>query len=118
MPLGVRQKGILATCNYVARARGVVKLSQLSAAKKACPELVVVDGEDLTPFRGASKMLYHLLKSHSWNGKVERLGLDEVFMGMWTWDVGREVASLPIIPLRRRWITVEPGLIWKKKMGG
>ncbi|SPO05658.1 related to DNA Polymerase iota (POLI) [Cephalotrichum gorgonifer] len=80
VPLGVRQKGILATCNYVARARGVSKLTQISVAKKACPELVIVDGEDLTPFRDVSKKLYRLLKSHSWNGKVERLGLDEVFM--------------------------------------
>lgn len=83
LPLGVRQKGILATCNYVARARGVSKLSQITAAKKACPELVIVDGEDLSPFRDVSKRLYRVLKGHSWNRKVERLGLDEVFMGMW-----------------------------------
>ncbi|CAI4211743.1 unnamed protein product [Parascedosporium putredinis] len=50
LPVGVKQKGILATCNYVARARGVGKLSQISVAKKACPELVIIDGEDLTPF--------------------------------------------------------------------
>lgn len=78
----MRQKGILATCNYVARARGVAKLSPIAAAKKACPELVVLDGEDLSPFRDVSKRLYRMLKGHSWNGKVERLGLDEVFMGM------------------------------------
>lgn len=82
LPVGVKQKGILATCNYVARARGVGKLSQISVAKKACPELVIIDGEDLTPFRDMSKRLHAMLKSHSWNGKVEKLGLDEVFMGM------------------------------------
>ncbi|PKS12233.1 hypothetical protein jhhlp_001533 [Lomentospora prolificans] len=80
LPLGVKQKGILATCNYVARARGVAKLSQISAARKACPEIVIIDGEDLTPFRDMSKRLHAMLKSHSWNGKVEKLGLDEVFM--------------------------------------
>lgn len=52
----------------------------ITDAKKACPELVLMDGEDLSPFRDMSKTLYAFLKSHSWNGKVERLGFDEVFM--------------------------------------
>ncbi|KKA26646.1 hypothetical protein TD95_002634 [Thielaviopsis punctulata] len=79
-PVGVRQKGILATCNYVARARGVRKLSLLSDAMRACPDLVVCNGEDLTPFRDESKRLYSVLRGFSWSGKVEKLGLDEVFM--------------------------------------
>lgn len=52
-----------------------------SEAKKLCPELVLADGEDLTPFRDVSKVLFNFLRSHSWNNKVERLGFDEVFMG-------------------------------------
>ena len=80
MPLGIKQKGILATCNYVARARGVRKLMQIFEAKKICPDLVLADGEDLSPFRDVSKELYTLVRSHSWNGKTERLGLDEVFL--------------------------------------
>lgn len=81
-PLGIRQKGILATCNYVARARGAGKLMSIAEAKRLCPEIVLVDGEDLTPFRDASKMLWAFFRGHSWNQRVERLGLDEVFMGM------------------------------------
>ncbi|KAM0284561.1 hypothetical protein ACHAQH_001927 [Verticillium albo-atrum] len=80
LPLGVKQKSILATCNYVARARGVRKLMLISAARKVCPDLVVVEGEDLTPFRDVSKLIYGFLRGHSWSAKVERLGLDEVFM--------------------------------------
>jgi len=52
----------------------------LAEARKLCPELVVVEGEDLSPFRDVSKQLYALLRSYSWNGKAERLGLDEVFL--------------------------------------
>lgn len=78
--MGIRQKGTLATCNYEARARGVRKLQPVSEAKKVCPELVLVDGEDLSAFRDVSKALYGLLASYSWNTRVERLGLDEVFM--------------------------------------
>ncbi|KAF7549307.1 hypothetical protein G7Z17_g6466 [Cylindrodendrum hubeiense] len=79
-PVGVKQKNCLATCNYNARALGLKKLMTVSEAKRACPELVLVDGEDLTPFRDTSKILFNFFKSHSWNHKVERLGFDEVFM--------------------------------------
>lgn len=80
LPLGIKQKSILATCNYVARSRGVKKLQLVSEAKKACPDLVLADGEDLSAFRDVSKKLYHLLRSYSWSNKVERLGLDEIFL--------------------------------------
>ena len=56
------------------------KLTTLAEAKRLCPDLVVVDGEDLSPFRNVSKRLYALLRSYSWSAKVERLGLDEVFL--------------------------------------
>ncbi|KAK7710497.1 hypothetical protein SLS63_012991 [Diaporthe eres] len=80
LPLGIKQKSILATCNYEARRRGVKKLQLISDAKKLCPDLVLADGEDLSAFRDVSKKLYGLLRSYSWNKKVERLGLDEVFL--------------------------------------
>ena len=80
-PLGIKQKNILATCNYNARARGVRKLQLITEAKKACPDLVIIEGEDLTPFRDTSKLLFNFLRSYSWNNKAERLGFDEVFLG-------------------------------------
>ncbi|KAI1111402.1 hypothetical protein F5Y14DRAFT_454050 [Nemania sp. NC0429] len=79
-PLGVRQKSILATCNYVARARGVRKLMLVSEARRLCPDLVVLDGEDLARFRDASKRLWAFLRPHAWSRRAERLGLDEVFL--------------------------------------
>lgn len=81
LPLGVKQKNCLATCNYVARSRGLRKLMTVTEAKRVCTDLVLVDGEDLTPFRDMSKVIFNFLKSHSWNHKAERLGFDEVFMG-------------------------------------
>lgn len=80
VPLGIKQKSILATCNYIARGRGVKKLQLISEAKKVCPDLVLADGEDLSRFRDVSKKLYGLLRSYSWNKKAERLGLDEIFL--------------------------------------
>ncbi|KHO02009.1 DNA-repair protein, UmuC-like protein [Metarhizium album ARSEF 1941] len=78
--LGVRQKNILATCNYNARRLGVKKLMLVSEARRICKDLVLVDGEDLTPFRDVSKVLFNFLRSHSWSNRAERLGFDEVFM--------------------------------------
>ncbi|XP_061585575.1 DNA polymerase iota isoform X2 [Cololabis saira] len=54
VPLGIQQKYIIVTCNYVARERGVNKLMSVTAAKEKCPELVLVKGEDLTHYREMS----------------------------------------------------------------
>jgi len=52
----------------------------ISEAQRVCPDLVLLNGEDLTRFRTASKRLWSFLRAHSWNSRVERLGLDEVFL--------------------------------------
>ena len=46
-PLGIQQKNIVVTCNYVARASGVGKCMLVTEALKVCPALVLVNGEDL-----------------------------------------------------------------------
>ncbi|KAH7075454.1 hypothetical protein BKA63DRAFT_511511 [Paraphoma chrysanthemicola] len=80
LPLAVQQKQIVVTCNYEARRRGLYKLQLISEAKRICPDVVIVLGEDLTRFRNASKELYAFLRSFSWNARCERLGFDEVFL--------------------------------------
>ena len=47
-------------------------------AKKICPDVIIVLGEDLTRFRNASKDNYNFLRGYSWSNKVEKLGFDEV----------------------------------------
>lgn len=47
-------------------------------AKRLCPEVVIVLGEDLTKFRDASKDLYFFMRGFVWGGRVERLGFDEL----------------------------------------
>ncbi|KAF2400265.1 DNA/RNA polymerase [Trichodelitschia bisporula] len=80
VPFGVQQKQIIVTCNYEARKRGLHKLQLVRDAKKICPEVVILLGEDLSKFRDVSKRLYSFLRSFSWSNKLERLGFDEVFM--------------------------------------
>jgi nucleotidyltransferase/DNA polymerase involved in DNA repair len=80
-PVGVLQGNcVITTCNYRARERGVTKLMSLDAAKKQCPELVVLDGSDLTPFRAASERIAAVLEG--FGAPVERLGMDESFLDL------------------------------------
>ncbi|KAM9394527.1 LOW QUALITY PROTEIN: DNA polymerase iota-like [Pholidichthys leucotaenia] len=78
VPLGIQQKYIIVTCNYVARNHGVTKLMSVTEAKEKCPELVLVKGEDLTHYREMSYKVTELLMSYC--PLVERLGFDENFM--------------------------------------
>jgi len=78
LPFAVQQKHIIATCNYEARRRGLYKLMLVREAKRVCPDVIIELGEDLTRFRDASKELYNFIKSFSWDGRLEKLGFDEV----------------------------------------
>ncbi|CAH1796184.1 unnamed protein product, partial [Owenia fusiformis] len=69
-PLGIQQKNIIVTCNYVAREKGVTKLSYLKDALKKCPEIVIVNGEDLTKYRDMS---YKITVSQCYCGCHKRL---------------------------------------------
>jgi hypothetical protein len=51
VPVGVQQKYLVVTCSHEARAKGVGKLMGLVEARKLCPEMRIVPGEDLTQFR-------------------------------------------------------------------
>ncbi|XP_017058458.1 DNA polymerase iota [Drosophila ficusphila] len=76
--LGIQQKNIVVTCNYVARAKGVSKLMLIAEAQRICPDLVLVNGEDLAPYRQMSQRIFDLLLNYT--PLVEKLGFDENFM--------------------------------------
>lgn len=63
----MQQKYLVVTCNYEARKLGVKKLMNVRDAKEKCPQLVLVNGEDLSRYRemsykvtGTSWLLYTL----------------------------------------------------------
>jgi DNA polymerase iota len=56
------QKFLVVTTNYVARGLGVPKMVSIDEARKKCPELVLINGEDLTPYRAASKHIMAVLR--------------------------------------------------------
>ena len=60
---GITQKYLLVTSNYPARRRGVTKLMGITEAQQKCPDLVLVSGEDLSPYRQvAHAVLSHMCK--------------------------------------------------------
>lgn len=68
-PVGVTQKFLVVTTNYIARSLGVPKMVSIDEAKKVLPALVLVNGEDLTPYRAESKQIMAVLGRY---GVVQR----------------------------------------------
>ena len=77
-PFGVYQKHVVVSSNYVARRLGVKKMSTRAEALKICPEMIMVNGEDLTVYREFSMKMFNILKMFS--SVVEKVGLDENFV--------------------------------------
>lgn len=77
-PLGVYQKHIVATSNYIARRFGITKCMTVTDAKRLCPNLVLVNGEDLINYRRMSQNIFDLV--HEYASVVEKLGFDENYI--------------------------------------
>lgn len=78
VPMGVQQKNYVITSNYIARENGIKKCMFISDALKVCPNIVLVNGEDLHDYRQISYKVTTCLQKYSM--QVERLGLDENFI--------------------------------------
>lgn len=94
-PLGVQQKNFVVTCNCKAREFGVQKLMIVSEAKRLCPELVLVNGEDLTPYRQMSQKIFEILLNYT--PLVEKLGFDENYMDVTALVEEEQQRHLPCI---------------------
>ncbi|CAJ1349473.1 unnamed protein product, partial [Effrenium voratum] len=85
-PLGVQQKMLVITSNYAARAFGIKKGDSLQLVRQKCPEIAICNGEDLTFYSEISQRVFEVASRFS--PRVERLGLDEVFV-----DLGDQVTE-------------------------
>nr|KAF7427678.1 hypothetical protein H0235_007372 [Vespula pensylvanica] len=77
-PFGVQQKNMVVTSNYIAREYGIKKWMSVQEALSLCPDLVLVNGEDLTIYRQYSAKIMDIL--HQFTPLIERLGLDDNFL--------------------------------------
>lgn len=78
VPLGIQQKNLVVTSNYEARKYGVQKCMLITDAQKVCPNLKLVNGEDLHNYRTASNKIFAVLQC--WKCPVEKLGMDENYI--------------------------------------
>ena len=89
-PVGVFQKHLVVTTNYVARKIGASKMVPIRVAKKACPPIILIDGSDLAPYRAANSTWVRAVRE--WGRrqrggkgmKLQKQGLDEVFLDVST----------------------------------
>jgi|EP00596_Hydrurales_sp_CCMP1899_P010915 DNA polymerase iota len=74
-PIGIQQKHLLVTCSYEARAMGVEKCMSMVKALEICPNIIIINGENLYKYREMSEAIYSILQDYT--PLVEKLGLDE-----------------------------------------
>lgn len=102
IPIGIQQKALVATISYEARAAGVGKLDSIKDALKKCPDMILVNGEDLTYFRQVSSQVWRLVRSIVWEKRVEKLGMDELFCDV-TEMVDHHLSTLDKVKEATRW---------------
>ena len=71
------QRGVVASCSYAARLRGVHSAMPMSRALKLCPGLVVVSGRHSVYGQVSRQVMERLLALTS---QVEQLSIDEAFL--------------------------------------
>lgn len=71
------RRGIIVTCSYEARAKGVYTTMNVGEARRLCPELVVIP-PDFDKYRLASVSVFNLLRTYT--DLVEPVSIDEAYM--------------------------------------
>lgn len=83
------ERGVVASCSYPARQRGVHSAMPMAQAVRLCPELIVVR-PDFAAYRAASRSVMALLRLYT--PLVEQLSIDEAFLDVT--DLARNGAEL------------------------
>lgn len=73
------RRGVLSTCNYIARKFGVSSAMPTVIAKQKCPNLVVVPGR-MQAYREVSMQIRSVFEQYT--DKVEPLSLDEAYLDL------------------------------------
>lgn len=81
IPLAVggseQRRGVISTCNYIARRYGVHSAMASAHAKRLCPQLLIVPS-NFALYREAAQQLREIF--HGYSDLVEPLSLDEAFL--------------------------------------
>ena len=96
-PVGVRQKHLVITSNYAARAFGIRKGDSLAEVKRKCPNIVIKDGEDISHYTEVSNAWRAFVANFVGSRcPVEKSGLDELFVDVSGGGRRARVASMAV----------------------
>ena len=73
----LNSRGVLSTCNYIARQYGVRSAMPTSMALKKCPNLILVPGR-MGVYKSVSSQMRHIFKRYT--DLIEPLSLDEAYL--------------------------------------
>ena len=93
------QRGVVATCNYNARAFGVHSAMPMAQALRACPDLVVLP-TNMKKYKAESAKVQAIF--HEYTELVEPLSLDEAFLDVSDSTLSRGSATLIAKEIRQR----------------
>ncbi len=71
------RRGVIATCNYIARKFGIRSAMPTAHALKLCPELLVLPAR-MDSYREASRAIHDIFKRYT--NRIEPLSLDEAYL--------------------------------------
>ena len=71
------ERGVLTTCNYLARKYGLHSAMSSKTATQLCKELIILP-VDITKYRKISKEIFKIFKCYS--RKIEPVSIDEAFL--------------------------------------
>jgi len=93
------RRGVIATCNYEARAFGVRSAMPSSRAKQLCPHLVILNS-NMAKYRDASVQMHEIFSDYS--SAIEPLSLDEAYLDVSSSSVVHGSATLIARDIRHR----------------
>ena len=85
------RRGVLSTCNYIARQFGVSSAMPTSVALRKCPNLVVVPGR-MHVYQETSQIIRQVFKRFT--DKIEPLSLDEAYLDVTDCELHQGSATL------------------------
>jgi DNA polymerase IV len=74
---GESARGVLCTCNYIAREYGIRSAMPNHQAKKLCPDLLIVNGR-MSVYKDVSEQIRNIF--HRYTNFIEPLSLDEAYL--------------------------------------
>lgn len=93
------KRGVIATCNYEARAYGVRSAMASAYAKKLCPELLIVPGR-MSVYREVSQAIQAIFADYT--PLIQPLSLDEAYLDVTDSPACRGSATLIAREIRQR----------------